>query len=88
MRGGRIPSRICLFVTTSGNNGDEPGWCVVDGNGYFHKGSSDLVKVTFKETGKGRTAFQRAISYNANNAVSGIRTDIKIHYDRVAVGSH
>ena len=53
---------------------------------HFHGGSSDFVKLTFKEVGGKRTAFQRAISYNANNAVSGTKPDFKIHYDRVAVG--
>ena len=36
----------------------------------FHRGSSDLVKVTFQEIAGNRTEFQRAISHNASNAVS------------------
>jgi hypothetical protein len=54
-------------------------------NRFLH-GASDLVKMTFRELATSRTEFQRAVSYNVSNAVSGAYPDYTMHYDLVSVG--
>ncbi|MBS1564861.1 MAG: hypothetical protein JST39_10750 [Bacteroidetes bacterium] len=52
----------------------------------FHKGSKNLVKLTFKEPATDITEFQCAISYNMCNAVSYTDDGYVLHYDRTAIG--
>lgn len=52
----------------------------------FHHRSANLVKMTFGELAEERTEFQCAISYNLHNAVSGVKPNYTLHYDRVMVG--